>query len=212
MFRVGCQYKKKSYFYLSLFTVSYNIITIHRRNICDKISFFYDGYGAAEIGIVLLINWRAKRQDFQVTDFASPKLGKLQGVKRCKKLSRFQLACRLPLESLKIFPFSNLTRNFFRGEKEKNGLMEVAICSNTGLKSRAMAEALRARNSRTTAFLQLCIFFIKNSIKSDDKIVKKNGPTSPQLKYRECREARLSGARRRVALSKRAHFSVAPEI
>merc|ERR1712004_742832 len=30
-------YKKKSYFYLSLFTVSYNIITIHRRNICDKI-------------------------------------------------------------------------------------------------------------------------------------------------------------------------------
>lgn len=107
-----------------------------------------------------------------------------------KNYRKFQLACRLPLESLKIFPFSNLTRNFFRGEKEKNGLMEVAICSNTGLKSRAMAEALRARNSRTTAFLQLCIFFIKNSIKSDDKIVKKMG--QPPLNSNTGNAARLA--------------------
>ena len=115
MFRVGCcQYKKKSYFYLSLFTVSYNIITIHRRNICDKIFYFLRRFG---LFFSRSSNWRAKRQDFQVT--TSPKVGKLQGVKRCKKLSRFQLACRLPLESLKIFPFSNLTRNFFRGEKEE---------------------------------------------------------------------------------------------
>ena len=212
MFRVGCQYKKKSYFYLSLFTVSYNIITIHRRNICDKISFFYDGKRRGGGWIVLLINWRAKRQDFQVTDFASPKLGKLQGVKRCKKLSRFQLACRLPLESLKIFPFSNLTRNFFRGEKEKNGLMEVAICSNTGLAKQSNGRGTARAQFWNNRFFAIVHIFHQNSIKSDDKIVKKNGPTSPQLKYRECREARLSGARRRVALSKRAHFSVAPEI
>jgi len=189
LFRVGCQYKKKSYFYLSLFTVSYNIITIHRRNICDKISFFYDGKRRGG-WIVLLINWRAKRQDFQVTDFASPKLGKLQGVKRCKKLSRFQLACRLPLESLKIFPFSNLTRNFFRGEKEKNGLMEVAICSNIGLKSRAMASATARAQFWNNRFFAIVHIFHQNSIKSDDKIVKKMG--QPPLNSNTGNAARLA--------------------
>jgi len=91
----------------------------------------------------------AKRQDFQVT--TSPKVGKLQGVKRCKKLSRFQLACRLPLESLKIFPFSNLTRNFFRGEKEEmvdgcNLLKPLARSSSNG--STARAQLVMLRNNR----------------------------------------------------------------
>ena len=42
---------------------------------------FYDGLDCSSRSS---FNWRAKRQDFQVT--TSPKVGKLQGVKRCKKL------------------------------------------------------------------------------------------------------------------------------
>jgi len=146
-------------------------------------------------------NWRAKRQDFQVT--TSPKVGKLQGVKRCKKLSRFQLACRLPLESLKIFPFSNLTRNFFRGEKEEmvdgcNLLKPLAGQQQWQHCARATCNASEQPLFFKNTLVAIVHIFHQNSIKSDDKIVKKMGQPTPRLKYR-LRKAFGGKARRRVA-------------
>ena len=117
-----CQYKKKSYFYLSLFTVSYNIITIHRRNICDNKFFCF----IVHIFLGFSASSSAPSKVFCL--ISSPKSGQITRREKMraskKKLSRFQLACRLPLESLKIFfsAFSQISHAiFFVTEVEKKG-------------------------------------------------------------------------------------------
>lgn len=129
-----CQYKKKSYFYLSLFTVSYNIITIHRRNICDNKFFCF-----IEVHIFLGFSASSSAPSKVFCLISSPKSGQITRREKMraskKKLSRFQLACRLPLESLKFFfsAFSQISHAiFFRYRSRKKGLQFVQIQLENG--------------------------------------------------------------------------------